>query len=57
MRILVNPMMLMHKVNGPAYIDDNDSSIWAWWLNGQRHRYYGPQNYTNAWCIHHLRIK
>lgn len=57
MRYFTNPMLEIHKVNGPAYIKDDDSSIWAWWLNGTRHRYYGPQNYTNIWCIHHTRIK
>ena len=45
----------LHGANSPAVIHNNGD--WFWYLNGVWHRYYGPQNFTNAWWIHHTRIK
>lgn len=44
-----------HRVNGPAKIwDDGD---FDWYINGQRHRYYGPQNPRSFWWIHGKVVK
>ena len=46
-----------HRVDGPAVMWHNGT--WAWWLNGEWHRYYGPRaNYdrlcadSDLWFIH-----
>jgi hypothetical protein len=40
----------IHRPNGPAIIW-NRRRQWAWWLFGDAHRYYGPQNQGGDWCI------
>lgn len=46
---------LPHRVSGPA-IEWNDGG-WSWWLYGDMHRYYGPQNLQNEWVVHGRIIK
>ena len=43
-----------HRADGPASIWHN-TGICYWYLNGQPHRYYGPQtdnNFERKWMIH-----
>ena len=44
----------LHRANGPA-LDEND--IFSWWLNGERHRYYGYHATWGSWYIHGKYIK
>jgi hypothetical protein len=45
----------LHRADGPAKMwADGD---YVWYINGQRHRYYGPQNQYQSWWIHDERIK
>ncbi len=40
-----------HRPNGPAWYNHN-ANIWTWWLHGERHRYYGPRDWSGDWRIH-----
>ena len=44
-----------HRVNGPAIEWDHGGG--AWWLFGERHRYYGPRGEYDCWYIHGEQIK
>ena len=45
----------LHKVNGPARVWPNGS--WVWALNGNPHRYYGPNHSTGSWKLNGVFIK
>lgn len=47
----------LHRPNGPAR--EWDGGPWAWYLYGNRHRYYGPARNTRRaeWWFQHRQIK
>ena len=47
----------LHKPNGPARIYKYDQTDSVWFLNGQRHRYYGPYIPEGYWFIHDIFVK
>lgn len=55
---------LMHRSNGPAFVNVNRKNNGAWYLFGNRHRYYSPHTYmpsnglemVSEWIIHGKKI-
>ena len=45
----------LHRANGPASIWDD--GVEAWYLFGEYHRYYGPQDIDDSWWLHGEQIK
>lgn len=43
------------RLNGPAKMWDD--GLESWYLDGRRHRYYGPQNKKGVWFVRDHRIK
>jgi hypothetical protein len=51
---------MRHRANGPAISYGkglNGGNYCNWYLFGNEHRYYGPQNQRNFWWIHGKCVK
>ena len=56
---------LMHRANGPAFLNVNRIDNGSWYLFGNRHRYYSPHVFmpsngleiVSEWIIHGEKIK
>lgn len=46
---------IIHRSNGPARIWND--GVGGWYINGEYHRYYGPQDIDGSWWLHGIRIK
>jgi hypothetical protein len=40
-----------HRPNGPA-VEWFEENTWDWYLFGECHRYYGPQDHTGGWWLY-----